>query len=199
MRHRIRRATMGKDAVKHSGTILLNTGSGATVIPSFTIARVNVGDRIASGTTTNLQENITTGNVVQVGDIIKYVNLCFEVGSRNEGGGATMAEDNGWLEYGVVKVKEANIPPSTTNIGTKMLADILTTNYRGDVLFTGCIPVGASQPNSLDLKLKMPRVWQKMQWGSKLLLFFYFRSVLSTDVRTDSTRVIISSLFKSYS
>lgn len=164
----------------------------------MTLVRTNVGDRISSGTITVLKDEMNSGNKCMVGDIVKYINICVQVAPRWVTGGAPVADDNGWLEFGIVKIKEGHVAPSTTNLGTKTLGDILTTDYRGDCIHTGCLPIGAQQGTSIDLKIKLPKVWCKLQWGSKLLLYFHYRSSGATDVRSDSMRVITSFLFKSY-
>ncbi len=198
MRRRIRRATLGKTAIKHSRSKVANIGQGTVVITPMTIATTNVGTRIASGATTVLQDASDTAQTVMVGTVIKYVNICIQCGPRWVTGDVPTADDNGWLEYVIVKNKTTQLAPATTNLGTKTLADICTTNFRGDVLFTGCMPIGAQQPSSLDLKIKLPKQFCKFQWGSVLTLFCQFRSVSSTDVRTDSHRLVTSTLFKGY-
>jgi len=83
-------------------------------------------------------------------------------------------------------------------LGLHTLGDVATKQYRGDTIFTGCIPVGAQQSNSLDLKIKIPANKVKLQLGSNLQLFCHFRSVDSADLRTNSHKLIMSALYKLY-
>jgi len=198
MRHRVRRQTMGKDAIKKSMTKVHVIGQGTGAIPQHVLVVTDVGSRIASGATTDILAKQDTGNVCNVGNIIKYINICIEAGSTNVTGDVPTPDDNGWLEYAIVKSKEATIAPAITNIGTRTLGDICTTDFRGDVIFTGCLPIGASQTSAVDIKIKLPKIFTKMQWGSKLLLYIWNRSVNTTDVRTNSLKVITSALYKVY-
>lgn len=195
-RRKIRRQTMGKEAVKHSGTFVANVGNGSAA-GVLTAIVTNVGLRLNTGATSTIQAQANTSNTCMVGDIIKYIDFCIEVCAR----GITVypdAQDNGWLEYAIVKQKEGDVTIATTNLGTKTLGDICTQVFRGDCLWTGCIPVGAQQPNSLDIKIKLPKVFTKMQQGSKLQLLTFMRSSNSADVRTTSHRLVLSYRYKCY-
>ncbi len=86
-----------------------------------------------------------------------------------------------------------------TNLGTQSLQDTANKQYRNNCLLTGCFPVGTNQSNSTDLKIKVPPKWTKLKVGSILICFVYFRSMNSVDVRTDSHRLVVSSIFKAYS
>jgi len=197
MRHkRIVRRTMGKDAVKKSGTRLRNTGPGAAAIADHLLVFTSAGDRTAAGSATVINNPSTIDSACNVGNVIKYLNLCIEVASRN----VTDPDefDNGWLEYGIVKSKEGQVTPLTTNLGTSTLGDVLTKAFRGDVLWTGCIPVGRNQPMVVDLKIKIPKIFCKLQLGSTLTLYYYTRGVSAADVRTDSYRVLTSFNYKCY-
>ena len=70
--------------------------------------------------------------------------------------------------------------------------------FRGDCIHSGCVPVGAQNPITIDMMIKIPKVFQKMQQGSLLRLFMFYRSVNLTDVRTDSHRLIASAIYKVY-
>lgn len=189
---------MGKDPTKHSSTKVSTIGQGTAAVPTFTLVNTAVGARTFAGTVTNLKDKMTTATTVFVASVVKYVNVCIEVGPTQVTGDVPTPPDNGWLEFGIVKTREEHTVPAVTNLGTRFLGDILTTSYRGDVIHTGCVPIGSQQPTAIELKIKLPKIFCKMQQGSKLILYFWYRSVDATDVRTNSHRVITSVLFKSY-
>lgn len=189
---------MGKDATKHSVTLLSNIGQGTgapTKLQIFDTANA----RSATGSTLVIKDTATTAGLVNVGNIIKYLNLCIEAGPRWITGDVATKDDNGWIEYALVTQTEREQDMASTNLGIQTLGDIATKQYRGDCLFTGCFPIGASQPASLDIKIKIPPKSTKMKVGSNMNLYYVFRSVNSADVRTDSHRVITSALYKVYS
>ncbi len=186
---------MGKTAVKKSATKISNIGQGTVITPSHTLVRTNVNARIASGATTDLNVQQNTGVVCEVGNVVKYLNICIQFGSRLD---PTVVEDQGWLEYAIVKNREVQLLPTNANLGTKTLADVCTTSFRGDVIWTGCMPVAKDIPNAIDLKIKLPKVITKMQWGTEINLYTTFRSVDSTDTRTNSHRLVTSVLYKVY-
>jgi len=198
VRHRIRRVTLGKDAIQKSITQVKNIGQGTATINEFKIVQTDVGARSTLGNEVNIIKEQTTGNTGNVGNIIKYVNVCIEVASRSITGGVATPEDNGWLEYAVVKQKEGDVLPAVTNFGTQTLGVICNQVFRGDCIWSGCIPIGSQQPIVLDMKIKIPKIFQKLQRGSKLSMYYYYRSVSSADVRTDSHRIIVSTIYKLY-
>ena len=198
MRHRVKRVTMGKVATKHSSTIVNVTGQGSVAAGALTIYQVDAGQRDVFGATIVTKSEADTDNKLNIGDIVKYVNICLQVGNRNVD---NMQEDNdnGWIEYGIVWQNQTILSPASTNSGLHTLGDILVKQFRGDVIWTGCLPVGLQQPTALDLKIKLPKKASKLVIGSSLTLFWRFRSVNSTDLRTDSCKVIASCMYKSYS
>ena len=189
---------MGKEGLKKSSTVLANIGSGTTAVQSLTIIRTGSAPRDGSGGNIVIKNFEDNDNQCEIGDIVKYVNICLQAGPRWITGDVPTAEDNGWIEYALIKYREGTIVPAVTNLGTKTLADICTKAFRGDCIFSGCAPIGAQQPMSLDMKIKLPKVMTKIQRGSLLVFYFWFRSVSSTDTRTDSHRVIASCLYKNY-
>ncbi len=194
MRHRKIRLSTIKNAVKHSSTLVANIGSGS--VPSVhSIYFTDVGIRPSTGGPQNIKDIATTEGTINVGDIVKYVNICIQCGPRTAG----VADNNGWLEWAVVRQEERTQLMGSTFLGTNTLMDTAQKQYRNNVFMTGCFPMGKEQPNSLDLKLKIPRAWEKVKMGGILIIFCYFRSVDSTDTRTDSHRLVVSSIFKCYS
>ena len=84
MRRRIRRQTLGKDAIKKSTTLIGNTGSGVATIYAHTIIKTDVGVRLATGATSTIIADQTNSATCNVGNIIKYLNICIQLGSRGE-------------------------------------------------------------------------------------------------------------------
>ncbi len=195
MRHRIKRRTLGKDAIKKSTTKIDTIGNGSSP-EGFTIL-FSATSRSATGDQVTIRDSQTTGNQANIGDICKYVNICVEAGTRNE---MEQGEenDNGWFEWAIVYQKETSGFPGSTNLGTNTLGDICVKTFRGNCLLTGCIPVGKAQPITQDIKIKIPPNMIKIQQSSILQMFYYFRSVNSTDLRTDSTKVVLSAIYKLY-
>ncbi len=195
-RRRIRIATL-KDAIKKADTLVANIGQGSTPTV-FIIANTDVGARLSTGAAQTIRQDQTTSNILNVGDVVKYINVCIEVASRNITGGEPTAQDNGWLEWALVCQQENHQNMASTSVGTLTLGNVASNQYRRNCLYTGCIPVGSRQPNSVDMKFKIPPKFQKFLIGQTLSLFVFFRSTLTTDVRTDSTRVILSTIYKAY-
>jgi len=196
-RHRIRRQTMGKDPIKKATTLLDNIGQGSGSVYAHNLIVTGAGSRSTTGATQTIRDTASTADVCNVGDIVKYVNICVQVGNRS----LEMQEnddDNGWVEYAIVKHKEVAQNPATTNLGVQTLQDVCTKAFRGDCIWTGCIPIGSQQPNSLDIKLKLPKIFTKMQIGSTLTFYAHFRSVNSTDLRSDSLRIVTTAQYKVY-
>ncbi len=192
-RRRLRLATF-KDPLKHSSTLLANVGSGS--VPSVhTVFFTDVGARLATGATQVIKDTAATDATCNAGDIIKFVNICIQCAPR----GLDNVANNGWLEWAIVSQSENTQLMGLTSLGTQTLGDTANKQYRNNCLLTGCIPLGLNQGNSLDLKIKIPPKWTKLRVGSILMLFVYFRSQSSTDVRTDSHRIVLSSIFKAYS
>ncbi len=198
MRHLRRRQTLGKVPIKHSSTLVDNTGPGVGSIFGHTIFETDVGDRIFSGTVQTLQDKANNEEVCRVGDIIKYVNICLQATPR--GVQPTDELDNaGWLEWAVVWQEERDTIPGVANIGVLTLGVVCSHGFRQNCLMTGCFPIGTKQAMAQDIKIKLPKKCTRLRQGSKLVVFCYIRTSKSTDTRTDSHRLIASSHFKSYS
>ncbi len=183
---------MGKEAIKKSTTLLDNIGSGSAI---YTHELVSVTDRTAGGTIITIRDSQDTATKANVGDVLKYVNITIQAANRD-----TNVEpgDSGWLEWGISMFKESTPTFNTSQFGTQTLGDSLTKAQRGNVLLTGVIPVGSIQPITQNIKIKIPANRVKLQLGSNLILYCYFRSTDSTDIRTDSVRIVTSALYKLY-
>ncbi len=197
MRHRIRRVTIGKTAVKHASTLVDNTGPGVGSFFGHVIFETEVGARATGGANRTIKVDATTGRIVNVGDLIKYVNVCLECSPRGADS-TNIKDDSGWLEWALITQKENTTQPTVVNIGVLTLPVIAANFYREDCLMTGCFPVGSRQSMSVDLKFKLPRKCCNIRLGHRLVLLCYLRGSSSTDTRTDSNRLIASSMFKCY-
>ena len=187
---------MGKDPIKKSTTIVNILGQGSSNPGRLEI--IEVTGRDSAGSVVDIRDGQTTDNKANVGDIIKYLNICMQCGPREEQGQQTDIQNNGWLEYALVCTKERDQAMASTNLGLHTLGDVATKQYRGDCIYTGCFPIGAQQANSLDLKIKLPPRMVKLQLGSTIVLYFHFRSTNTTDLRSDSHKMIASAIYKLY-
>ncbi len=197
MRHRKVRLTMGKAPVKHASTLVANTGPGDGSFFQHVIYATKVGIRLTSGAVQTLKDSETTEDTVLVGSIIKYVNICLECAPRGADS-TNIKDDSGWLEWAVVWQQERNVAPTVANIGVLTLGVIASHVYRENCLLTGCFPVGSRQSMAMDIKLKLPQKCCKIKMGDQLSILCYVRGSSSTDTRTDSNRLIASSMFKAY-
>jgi len=196
VRHKIKRRTLGKEPIKKSVTQVNTIGNGSNV-NGLTLL-FSASSRSATGDTTTVRDSQSTGSDANIGDICKYVNICIEAANRADDQGNDAVDNNGWLEWAVVYQQETSGFPAVTNLGTNTLGDICVKTFRGNCLLTGCIPVGALQPITQDITIKIPPKYCKVQQSSIMQLFYYFRSVNSTDLRTDSTKTVISAIYKLY-
>ncbi len=195
MRHkRIIRRTRGKEPIKKSATLIEDTGPGAA-FTTFILVQ-NTISRSLDGSTVTVRDNQNTGVTANIGDIVKYINIRVQAGARD----APEPEDetSGWLEWGVVKQKETFISPQKTNISIQTLGDTLTKQFRGDCLLTGAIPVGGDIPNVQDIIIKVPQNFIKMQLGSSITFFSYFRSVNSASTALALINLTVSCQYKLY-
>ena len=185
---------MGKDPVKKATTLLSNIGSGSP-IGIFELLSVPV--RTETGGATAIREGQDIASKGNVGNILKYINITLQAANRD-----TNVEpgDSGWLEWAVVALKEEGTPASINNsqIGVHTLGVVCSRLYRGNCLLTGVIPVGSIQPITQDIKIKLPKTMVKLQLGSTVFIATYFRSTDSTDMRTDSVRLVESTMYKLY-
>jgi hypothetical protein len=150
-RRRIRRRTIGKEPVKKSRTLLSNIGSGSAPV-ELPIYVTQVGARSSTGGTQTIDDSQNTNNLVNVGNIVKFVNICIQIAPRL----GTSLIDQGWLEWAVVVQREQNQDMLITNLGTQTLQDTASKQYRNNCLFTGCLPLANATANSQDLKIKIP-------------------------------------------
>ncbi len=189
--------TRGKDGIKHSSTLVDNTGAGVGSFFNHVIYKTDIGTRNTSGAVQVIQDKANTEEIVNVGDIIKYANICLQASPR--GVEPTNVLDNaGWLEWAVVWQQEQATNPTVANIGVLTLGVICSHVFRQNCLMTGCFPVGTRQAMAQDIKIKLPDRCVKLKIGSRLSCYCYIRTSNSADVRTDSHRLIASSHLKVY-
>ncbi len=194
-RRRIRLSTI-KNAIKHSDTKISNIGS-ASIPTAHTLITTDVGNRSSAGSLQNIKDIAKTDETCNVGDIIKYCNVCIEAGPRRPDD-ASSFQDNGFLEWALIYQTEQQQLMAITNLGTNTLGDVANKQYRNNCILTGCFPLGQRQSNSRDIVIKIPPKFQKLKIGSNFNLFCYFRSNDSSDVRTDAVRLVTSTIFKCY-
>ncbi len=195
-RRRIRRQTVGLTAVKHSQTLVSVIGNGSLVTQNGFLF-TNVGDRSLDGTAKTIQEEADTASRVQVGSVVKNVRIELQAAITPAGNNGNTSTQ-GWLEWAVVWRNEVNIPIPATNLGVQTLGDIAQQMFRGDCLLTGSFPLSVNLPNVQTILLKLPKKAVKWNLGDTLVLYLSFRDADTTDLQTDTVKVIQSEFFKAY-
>jgi len=183
-----------KTAIQHSETSIGNTGAGA--VESFSFLETQVGFRSGTGAEKTYSTERTTGDVVNIGDIIKYVNLFIEIGPRDTI--ETTSDRTGWCEYAILMNKESDTVVPTTQLGTQTLGNVCTNMYRNECIWTGAFPMGSTQPNSTAIVIKVPKFKQKIRIGDIWRLVLHFRSVSAASTSTTAVRFIMSAMYKAY-
>ncbi len=187
---------MGKEAIKHSTTLVSTIGNGSNA-GAFELITTTAGDRSLDGEPKVIQTEASTGNKVMVGDVVKYVNVILQAAVTEEGQTA-QNDTQGWLEWAITWRNEVTVNIPSTNLGTRTLGDIVTSMFRGDCLMTGEFPVSVNLPNVQRVMLKLPKKSIKFKLGCELILHTHFRSSNVTDLNTDTVRLIQSEIFKAY-
>ncbi len=191
------KVTKGLTPIKHASTLVDNTGPGVGSFFGHVVYNTAL-QRDSTGGVQTIREESTTESRIEVGDIIKYINICLQCSPR--GAEPTNLPDNcAWLEWAVVWQRERNLFPTVANIGVATLGTIASHMYRENCFMTGCFPIGTRQAMSQDLKIKVPKRCCKIHLGDRITVLCYVRTSLSTDARTDSHRLIASSHLKVYS
>ncbi len=191
-RKRFSRQTMGKQGIKKAGSFIANSGP-ASAPTTFEVLVTEGGARPTSGLETTITEGRTTGETVNVGDIVKYINLVMEVMPRLEN-----LKNIGFLEWAFVCHKEIDPDPPITNVGTLTLGTICMNMFRGDCIYTGCIPVGIQTPNCQFVSLKIPKNHTSIKLGDQWHLYTYFRTASSVETGTTEIRQVLSFNYKAY-
>ncbi len=195
-RKRIKRATFGKDPIKHSNTLVSVIGNGSN-ITQRNLVQTTAGDRSLDGSVSVIQTEANTGSNVLVSTIVKYVNVVLQAGVTADGNDGNTSTQ-GFIEWAVVWRDEVNIPIPVTNFGTKTLGDMATQMFRGDCLLTGAFPVSVNLPNMVSISVKLPKKAIKWRLGDTLSLYYGFRDMDTADLQTTTVKVIQSQMFKAY-
>ncbi len=194
MPFRRKKMTKGKGHSTHSGTLVLTTGP-ASAPNHFRIVETQGGQVTADGTVQSYADERRTDETCNVGDLVKYINVFIETGpNRNTG----VTQENGWLEWAVIAVKEQDIVIPITNLGTQTLGVIANRMYPTRCLLTGFIPVGLTQCNGAVISIKVPRKNQFLAFGDSIEVVTFFRTSNITSTATDTNRALVSYIYKAY-
>ncbi len=185
-----------KTGIQHADTKLVNHGSGS-IPDTFEVLETEGGLRTTTGGTQTIQDSASTGEVVRVGDIVKYINLFMEIGPRIDQ--ANNVDKTGWLEWAFVMVKESETTVPITDIGIQTLGVICTNMFRNECIYTGAVPIGNQQPNYFAASIKVPKFKQKIRLGDEWRFITFFRSVSSTSTSVVAMRSVKSFMYKTYS
>ncbi len=193
-RRRFKRTTKGKQAIQHAGTVVDNIG-GATVPQEQVVLKTSAGARNTTGANQNITSNRDTGNLCNVGDQVKYINLFLEIAARNAEG---INDATGWLEWAFVCCKETETNVPITTVGVQTLATVCTNMFRNECIYTGVLPCGLDIPNSVPIKIKIPSTKQFIRIGDEWRFITYWRDLKATSTSTISNRIIKSFMYKGY-
>ncbi len=183
----------GKLGIAHAGTLLSNIGHGS-VPTEFEVLETEAGTRTLTGASQTITDSRSTAEVVNIGDIVKYINLFIQISSRS-----SIDEDRqGWLEWAFVCVKESEASIPITNLGVDTLGVCANRMYRNECIYTGNIPCGMAVPNSLDIKIKIPKSKQIIRFGDEWRFYVFWRSNNSADMSTIDMRCVQSFMYKAY-
>ncbi len=188
------RQLRGKAYEKHSDTLISVIGPATDPIPDILIRDSEVGDRDPAGGTDTIQLGRGTNEECNVGDICKFINITVQASPRI----IDTIANTGWLEWAFCIMKGSDPEPARTNLGTQTLGDIMTKYMRNMCIFTGAIPIGASQPAVATISLKIPRSKQRLVQGDVWRFFFLPRTASSTETGTATFKVLTSFNYKNY-
>jgi len=183
----------GKTWEKHSDTLISVIGPGTSTATALLIRDTEQGPRSEAGNTDTIELGRGNNEECNQGDVCKYVNIHFQVGPR------TADDANmGWLEWAFCILKNVDPKPTTANKGTNTLGDICTKYLRNQCIYTGSIPIGKAQTNVQEISLKIPKKWERLTTGDEWKVFYWARTVSSTESSTDMFKVIASFNYKNY-
>ncbi len=175
---------------------MANVGQGTTA-QTFPILETEAGTRTTTGATQTIKDSASTGEVCEVGDIVKYVTLYLQAAGRQSV--ANPFNINGWIEWAFVCVKESETAVPNTQLGVQTLADVCMKMFRNECIYTGAVPIGEAIPNYAEIKIKIPKLKQQIKLGDEWRFITSIRSNNSADVSTDRIRLIKSFSYKCYS
>ncbi len=185
-----------KTGIQHCDTNITTHGGGTVPGPT-NVLETEGGPRSTTGAEKTIKDFSTTGEVCNVGDIVKYVNLFIESSPRSTA--TTPAESMGHIEWAFIMVKESEDPVSISNVGTLTLGCICTNQYRNECIYTGSFPIGLTQSNSMTAVIKVPKFKQKIRLGDEWRFIHWFRSWDSTNDDLNNVKTVKSFMYKAYS
>ncbi len=198
MRHgrRTLSLTKGKTPIKKSDTNISSVGP-ASAPGSFNVLETQGGARSTTGAEVTIKSSATTGEICNVGDVVKYVTLFLQSAGRLEIGSNTRIP--GWIEWAFICVKESETTLPITQLGVLTLPNVAMNMYRNECIYTGIMPVGFDIPNFQEIKIKIPKEKCKIRLGDEWRFITSYRSSSTVDVSTDRMRLIKSFSYKCYS
>lgn len=182
--------------LKHAETYIGNLGPASAPV-GLELLVTEGGARTVDGSQVTFTDFRDTGETVNVGDIVKYINIFLQAGPKAE----VTAGDNistGWLEYAVVCTREDEPVIPITNMGTETLGVVANRMFPQSCLRSGFISLGGTQANGVELHLKIPPKLQKIRQGYQWKVWLYFRSSSSTATGTDKVKYVASMIYKGY-
>ncbi len=193
MRHRAKRATIGKDPRIMNRTLLFDTVTltvNATNLIEPTVVASVVG-------TADVFEKADTERFCAPNSMVKYINLRYQTFIRN-----VVPEAPGFIEYAVVVNQEETTAPVVTaamsaNIGTKSIGNICRNLFRGKCIWNGAFAVSRELPRVVDIAIKIPNQWCKNKIGQFLTLYTAARTGDVSDDTTDF-RTFLDIQYKCY-
>jgi len=190
------RLSQTKSRVQHADTLLSTIGP-ATAPTVHVVLDTEAGARTLTGGAQTVQVGMGTNEEVNIGSIVKNINLQIQCGMR-----PVEADDddeaNGFMEWALMMVKESEAPILTTNLGTLTLGVVANHMYRNECIFTGFVPIGKQQPNGVNISIKVPRFKQKITFGDQWRFVCFFRDLKVTAVDTDTVRLLTSCIYNSW-
>ncbi len=186
--------TRYKTSIAHADTNISNAGSGQTPA-STNVLETSGGARTLTGSPQVITDERSTGELCNVGDIVKYVNLFIGAGPREA---SPVADRQGWLEWAFICVKESETAVPITDVGTMTLGTICRNMFRNECIYTGMMPIGRDQSNTMEMHIKIPKFKQKITLGDEWRFVTWFRSTLATSTENAAIRLVKSWMYKSY-
>ncbi len=191
---RMRRQLATKSFEKHSDTKIHVIGPGTVGVPFQIIRETQQGARSEAGAEDTIQLGRSNSEECQQGDTCKFVNIIIQAAPRDT---ATTIQA-GWVEWAFCLMKESDLAPTKTNLGTNTLGDVMTKYLRNQCIMSGILPTGQFTAAVQNIALKIPRKWQTMTTGDIWKVFLNVRTADTTETSTDSLKVLSSYFYKNY-
>ncbi len=191
---RKQRQLLTKSFEKHSDTKVHIIGPGTVGVPFEIIRDTEQGARSEDGNTDTIQLGRGNNEECNQGDLCKFINVIIQVAPR----GSAAAQKVGWVEWAICLMKESDLDPTKTNLGTNTLGDVCTKYLRNQCLMSGVIPVGQYSSAVQNIALKIPKAWVTLKTGDVWKVFLNGRTSDATATGTDNWMVLTSFLYKNY-